>query len=133
MRVYEDLSKLSENREPQRAYYITNNCTMLNGEWDFKFYEADFEENYIKKSWNKIDVPSCWQARGYESPNYANVAYPFPYDPPFVPTKNPMGVYRRSFTVENTDRETYIVFEGVSSFFELYINDKYVGCSMGSH
>lgn len=133
MRVYEDLSKLSENREPQRAYYITNNCTMLNGEWDFKFYEADFEEKYIKKGWNKIDVPSCWQARGYESPNYANVAYPFPYDPPFVPTKNPMGVYRRSFTVENTDRETYIVFEGVSSFFELYINDKYVGCSMGSH
>ena len=133
MRIYENLSKLSENREPQRAYYMPNNCVMLNGEWNFKFYEADFEEAYTKKEWNKIDVPSCWQARGYESPNYVNVAYPIPYDPPFVPTKNPMGVYMREFDIADTERQTYIVFEGVSSFFELYINDKYVGFSMGSH
>ncbi|MCR4718674.1 MAG: DUF4981 domain-containing protein [Firmicutes bacterium] len=133
MRVYEDLSNLSKNREPQRAYYMPNNCVMLNGEWDFKFYDADFEEKYIEKDWGKIDVPSCWQVRGYESPNYANVAYPFPYDPPFVPAKNPMGVYRCTFTAENVNRETYIVFEGVASFFELYINEEYVGYSMGSH
>ncbi len=133
MRIYENLSKLSENREPQRAYYMPNNCVMLDGEWNFKFYEADFEEEYIEKEWDKIDVPSCWQARGYESPNYVNVAYPIPYEPPFVPTKNPMGVYMREFDVLDADRKTYIVFEGVSSFFELYINGEYVGFSMGSH
>ena len=133
MRIYENLSKICDNREPQRAYYMPNNCVMLNGEWNFKFYEADFEESYIEKEWGKIDVPSCWQARGYESPNYVNVAYPIPYDPPFVPTKNPMGIYMREFDVTDTSRKTYIVFEGVSSFLELYINDKYVGYSMGSH
>lgn len=133
MRIYENLSKLHENRQPQRAYYMPNNCVMLNGEWNFKFYEADFEEAYKDKEWDKIDVPSCWQARGYESPNYANVAYPIPYDPPFVPTKNPMGVYMREFDIADTDRKIYVVFEGVSSFFELYINDTYVGYSMGSH
>ena len=133
MRKYENLLTISENREKQRAYYLTNNTALLNGEWDFKFYDADFEEAYVQKDWDKIDVPSCWQARGYENPNYANVAYPYPYDPPYVPTKNPMGVYRKQFNIENPENRTYIVFEGVSSCLELFINDKYVGYSQGSH
>ena len=81
MKKYENLKIISENREIQRAYYIPeNSCSMLNGIWDFKFYDADFEEGYLEKEWEKIYVPSCWQVRGYENPNYANVAYPFPYD-----------------------------------------------------
>ena len=134
MKRYEDLNYISFNREVQRAYYIPKSgCTMLNGIWDFKFYNADFEEDYLDKEWNKIDVPSCWQVRGYENPNYANVAYPFPYDPPFIPDKNPMGVYRRIFKVDDVNRKIYVVFEGVSSCVELYINDEYVGYSQGSH
>lgn len=134
MKKYENLKNISENRELQRAYYIPENgCSMLNGIWDFKFYDADFEEGYLEKEWGKIDVPSCWQVRGYENPNYANVAYPFPYDPPYVPGKNPMGIYRRTFNIDDTTGKTYIVFEGVSSCLELYINDKYVGYSQGSH
>lgn len=133
MRKYENLNFISENREKQRAYYIPSGYTLLNGEWDFKFYNADYEEEYIEKEWGKISVPSCWQMCGYENPNYTNVAYPFPYDPPFVPDKNPMGVYRRNFHVSDTNRETYIVFEGVSSCMELFVNDKYVGYSQGSH
>ncbi len=134
MKKYENLNCISENRESQRAYYIPKNgCTKLNGLWDFKFYECDFEEAYVEKEWHKIDVPSCWQLRGYENPNYANVAYPHPYDPPYVPDNNPMGIYRRAFEIQNIDRDTYIVFEGVSSCLELFINDKYVGYSQGSH
>ena len=134
MRKYEDLNIIAENREPQRAYYIPESgCTILNGIWDFKFYDCDFEENYIEKEWDKIDVPSCWQLRGYENPNYTNVAYPYSYDPPYVPNNNPMGIYRREFQLQNTDCSTYIVFEGVSSCLELFINDNYVGYSQGSH
>ena len=71
MRKYEDLNHISENREKQRAYYIPKGgFTNLNGVWDFKFYDCDFEEGYIEKDWDKIDVPSCWQCRGYENPNY---------------------------------------------------------------
>ena len=92
MRKYEDLNNIAESREPQRAYYIPESgCTILNGIWDFKFYDCDFEENYIEKEWDKIDVPSCWQLRGYENPNYTNVAYPYSYDPPYVPNNNPMA------------------------------------------
>ena len=134
MKKYEDLNCISENREPQRAYYIPRDgYTSLNGLWDFKFYDCDFEEAYIEKAWNKIDVPSCWQLRGYETPNYSNVAYPYPYDPPYIPDKNPLGVYQRNFEIQNTERDTYIVFEGVASCLELFINDRYVGYSQGSH
>lgn len=91
MRKYEDLNKISENREKQRAYYIPESgYTDLNGVWDFKFYECDYQEEQNPESWDKIDVPSCWQVRGYENPNYTNTAYPFPYDPPYVPDKNPI-------------------------------------------
>ncbi len=134
MRKYEDLNRISENRLKQRAYYIPENgAVMLNGIWDFKFYNRDFEENLAEKEWEKIEVPSCWQLKGYENPNYTNVAYPFPYDPPFVPTENPMGVYSREFEICDVSRNTYIVFEGVSSCLELFINDKYVGYSQGGH
>ena len=134
MRKYEDLNKTSENRLKQRAYYIPENGEIsLNGIWNFKFYQRDYEEDLIEKEWDKIDVPSCWQAKGYENPNYTNIAYPYSYDPPFVPSENPMGVYSREFDIQDISRNTYVVFEGVSSCLSLYINDKYVGCSQGSH
>ena len=133
MRKYEDLKYISENREKQRAYYIPKSgYTLLNGEWDFKYFKCDFLED-LSGEWDKISDPSCWQLKGYENPNYSNVVYPYPYDPPYVPTENPMGVYRRTLEVSDTDRKTYIVFEGVSSSVELYINGEYVGYSQGSH
>ena len=125
--------KIAENRMPQWAYYMPNNSVPLNGEWDFKFYDADFEEGYIEKEWDKIPVPSCWELFGYENPNYANVAYPHPVNPPHVPAKNSMGVYERKLEITDIGRNTYIIFEGVSSCLELYINGKYVGYSQGSH
>ncbi len=134
MRKYEDLKHIKENRLPQRSYYIPESGVInLNGIWDFKFYNADFEETYTEGEWAKIPVPSCWQNEGYENPNYANVAYPFPVDPPYVPDINPMGVYRREFEIADASRKTYIVFEGVSSCIELFINGKYAGYSQGSH
>ncbi len=134
MRKYEDLNHISENRMPQRAFYIPKDgCISLNGDWDFKYYECDFEEDYIEKEWGTIDVPSCWQLRGYGNPNYANVAYPHPYDPPYVPNENPMGVYRKNLEIKDASRKTYIVFEGVSSCLELFVNGRYVGYTQGSH
>ena len=79
MRKYEDLKHISENRDPQRSYYIPESgCTYLNGDWKFKFYNCDYEEEIIEKEWGSIEVPSCWQLKGYEDPNYSNFAYPFP-------------------------------------------------------
>ncbi|MBE6695237.1 MAG: glycoside hydrolase family 2 [Ruminococcaceae bacterium] len=136
MRFYEDLTHISENREKQRAYYIPENegaYTLLNGKWDFRFYKRDSDEGKNDPEWAKIPVPSCWQIYGYESPNYTNISYPFPIDPPYLPADVPMGVYARDFEISDTERDTYIVFEGVCSSLELYINGSYVGYSQGSH
>ena len=136
MRFYEDLSKLQKNRLPQRAYYIPENegaCTLLNGTWDFRFYEADFLEEAVPDHWDSIRVPGCWQVQGWEHPNYSNIRYPYPADMPYVPDENPMGVYRREFSVEHSENRHYLVFEGVSSCLELYVNGQFAGYSQGSH
>ena len=134
MRKYENLTYLQENRLKQRAYYIPENegaCVSLNGDWEFFFYARDYDEEPVKTG--VIDVPSCWQCRGYESPYYTNVIYPYPVDPPYVPMDNPMGVYHREFTVRDPEKKHYIVFEGVSSCVEVYINGEFAGYSQGSH
>lgn len=136
MRFYENLDHIKENRMPQRAYYIPENegaYMLLNGEWNFKYYDMDFKEEKFIESWDKIPVPSCWQMYGYEDPNYTNVNYPYPVDAPYVPDINPMGIYMREFEIKNINNRHYIIFDGVSSNIELYINDKYVGYSQGSH
>lgn len=135
IRPYEDLQHISENRLPQRSYYIPSGAavyTLLNGEWDFAFFENGDTAGPIEK-WDRIPVPSCWQLYGYEHPNYANVRYPYPVDPPFVPDINPMGVYRRNFTYSDPEKQLYLVLEGVSSCAEIEVNGQYVGYTQGSH
>ncbi len=148
MREYERLDKISEGREPQRAYYIPYDSLekalagkredsafyrLLNGDWRFKYFEDGVAE--AVDEWDTIPVPSCWQIHGYDKICYTNSNYPFPIDPPYVPDSNPCGVYNTSFTLDGNwaKRETYIVFEGVSSCIYLYINGEYVGFSEGSH
>ena len=133
MRKYENLQYIQENRLKQRAYYIPENdgaMISLNGLWKFDFYKRDFDD--IPSASDSIDVPSCWQCRGYEKPGYTNVNYPFPVEPPYVPTENPMGVYERTFEITNSSNRHYVVFEGVATNVELFINDMYVGFSQGS-
>lgn len=134
MRKYENPQFLQENRLPQRAYYIPENDGAyidLNGEWDFDFFECDYDEEPSQSG--KIDVPSCWQCRGYEKPYYTNVVYPFPVNPPYLPNKNPMGVYERNIELSDLcGNRFYIVFEGVATNVELFVNGQYVGYSEGS-
>ena len=150
MRIYEDFKNRSYRREPQRAYYIPYDSLekallgdktdssfykTLNGEWDFRFFERDIDavEPYVFT--DKIDVPSCWQTRGFEKGGYSNINYPYPIDVPYVPDDNSCGVYKRNFEINDiwNNRKTYIVFEGVSSCFFVYINGVYAGYSQGSH
>ena len=136
MRYYENPGKTSENRCKPRSYYIPSNpgaYTLLNGIWRFKYYARDIDVQQNIADWDQIDVPSCWQARGYENPNYTNIDYPFPVDPPYVPTDNPCGVYEREFEVTNTENRTYFVMEGVASSGRVSVNGKYVGFTTGNH
>ena len=143
MRIYEQFNKTSENREPQRSYYIpydslekalegkkekSDYYRLLNGKWNFKYFERDIDVPEKISEWDTIDVPSCWQTRGYDKPCYTNLNYPHPVDAPYVPDDNPCGVYERTFTLNEKwiNRKTYIVFEGVSSCLLLYVNNSYL-------
>ena len=57
---------------------------------------AEFSRvEFADDGWDEVPVPSHWQLQGYGRPQYTNVAYPFPVDPPRVPSENPTGCYRR--------------------------------------
>ncbi|WDF69109.1 glycoside hydrolase family 2 TIM barrel-domain containing protein [Sphingobacterium oryzagri] len=108
----------------------------LNGEWDFKFVfkPADAPKEFHKdevKGWDKIQVPSNWEMKGYDIPIYRSAVYPFqPIDPPRIPTDyNAVGSYQRSFELpKNWDGMNITLhFGGVISAYHLWLNDKYVG------
>lgn len=136
MRFYENTLKTSENRMPPRAYYIPegeSEYILLNGTWRFRYFEREYDIPETITGWDRIEVPSCWQLKGYGSPNYTNVCFPFPCDPPYVPDDNPCGVYERTITVGDDGKRTYFVLEGVSSCAVITVNGKYVGFTEGSH
>lgn len=144
--------------------YRSPKVICLNGEWDFKFYpvpeELPDELDTEQVEFDRIDVPSCWQFRGYDRPFYVNTRYQFPYDPPKIPTtdkvgkvfswvgadhgakprwKKPeneynfVGVYRRRFQIEDPAKNIVLSFLGVASCLDLYVNGQFVGYSEGSH
>lgn len=136
MRAYENPEKTSENRMSPRSYYIPKGVSeykLLNGEWKFAYFERDIDVPEKIEKWDTIEVPSCWQLKGYDGPNYTNINYPYPCDLPYVPDDNPCGVYEREFEIDKLWGNTYFVFEGVATCAYLYINEKYVGFTQGSH
>ena len=136
MRIYENPFKTSENRCEPRSYYIPRGASeynLLNGVWNFKYFEREVDVPEIIDNWDSIPVPSSWQTEGYDIVNYSNQEYPYPVDMPYAPDENPCGVYNRTFKIEKLWGKVYFVLEGVSSCAFLYINGKYVGFTEGSH
>ncbi|MBQ7336897.1 MAG: DUF4981 domain-containing protein [Clostridia bacterium] len=116
----------------------------LCGAWAFRYFSSidDVEDftapGYDMSDADRMQVPRSWQTmlgRGYDTPNYVNVQYPFPVDPPYVPRKNPCALYARavSVTEQMLTQDIRLMFEGVDSCFYLYINDRFVGYSQVSH
>lgn len=119
-----------ENREKSDRFCL------LNGQWDFRYYNSiiDMEDDFLSVPFEeKIPVPSNWQLHGYDKPQYTNVCYPIPYDPPYVPDDIPVGVYRRSYDYAPDGMDRILVFEGVDSCVYLYVNGAFAGYSQVSH
>ena len=86
-------------------------------------------------TWTKLNVPGHWQLQGYGYPWYTNVQYPIPVNPPYVPTENPTGTYRRTFSVPMAWKEGHqlrLRFDGVDSAYHVWINGFLVGYAQGS-
>ena len=156
-RYYEDLSVLHENTMPARAYYIpaskrmdnlvehreeSDRMQLLNGTWKFQYFNSIydvqdpfFEKDYDTENFDEIQVPSVWQMAGYDTHQYTNIRYPFPFDPPYVPQDIPCGAYAHTFVYHKDENapKAFLNFEGVDSCFYVWINGSYVGYSQVSH
>ena len=156
-RYYEDLSVLHENTMPARAYYVpaskrmdnlvehreeSDRMQLLNGTWKFQYYnsiydiqESFFEKDYDTENFDEIQVPSVWQMAGYDTHQYTNILYPFPFDPPYVPQDIPCGAYAHTFDYHKDENapKAFLNFEGVDSCFYVWVNGSYVGYSQVSH
>lgn len=109
----------------------------LNGDWQFLYHSSDDEAGFYAteaddSAWDTIDVPSMWQYRGYGKCRYPNIMYHIPFHPPYICCENPVGYYRRHFTVSHKAKNTILHFGGVDNAFYVYLNGKYVGFSKGS-
>lgn len=125
----------SKNAERGESTFFKSLC----GEWNFKFFKSVNDVcDLSTEGSDKLTVPMSWQmalGRGYDVPNYTNVNYPIPYDPPFVPDENPCGLYSRKFTVPAAmaGKKIYLNFEGVDSAFYVWVNDEFAAYSQVSH
>ncbi|WPV02940.1 glycoside hydrolase family 2 TIM barrel-domain containing protein [Mucilaginibacter sp. cycad4] len=124
----------------------------LNGLWKFNWVDWPqkrpvnfYKPDYDVSKWKDIKVPSNWQVEGYGTPYYSNFTYIFQKDFPRVMStppekytafteRNPVGSYRRDFTVpaEWSGRRIFITFDGVDAGFFVWVNGKKVGYSVNS-
>ena len=154
MNNWENIEKQSENRLPPRAWFHGYDSvekakelnreqslgfSLLSGKWAFNYFDhpqkvpAEFYHQPMAE-WGEITVPGMWQMEGHGKLQYTDEGYPFPIDVPFVPTNNPTGAYQRQFSLPSDwlQRQVIIKFDGVETYFEVYVNGHYVGFSKGS-
>ena len=126
---------------PPRAWFTSDAPTVdLSGDWKFRWSPradrpADFvTAGFDDTNWATLPVPSHWQLHGYGAPAYTNIRYPFPVDPPRVPTDNPTGDYRVAFGVPSSWRGHPVVlrFDGVDSCARVWLNGTEIGVTSGS-
>lgn len=123
-----------------RSYFIPDTSLLLNGSWDFHYASTPFEAPDPKSpsettDWAKLNVPGHWQLQGYGKPWYTNVPFPIPVCPPYVPTENPTGSYKRFFSVPGTweaASQLRLRFDGVDSAYHVWVNGVLVGYAQGS-
>lgn len=150
---WSNLQVLHRNTLPPRAHFFPfktleaalsreiaqSDSQTLSGTWKFRHDESPVkapEWAHVEPAvaWSDIQVPGMWQLQGYGKPQYANVMYPFPVDPPHAPRLNETGSYWRRFCVpeEWTGQQIRLRFEGVDSAFHVWVNGTEVGYSQGS-
>lgn len=136
---YSNEAVFRRNCLPTRSYHIPDTSLLLNGTWDFHLASTPLEapEPTATKglAWGGIQVPGHWQLQGHGKPWYTNVQFPIPVCPPYVPTENPTGSYRRKFNVPpawGADSQLRLRFEGVDSAYHVWVNGALVGYAQGS-
>ncbi|MQA42243.1 beta-galactosidase subunit alpha [Rugamonas aquatica] len=154
MNKWENPQLLAEHRLPPHAYFFayddadtarsfererSRRFQSLSGSWRFAYFShplevpPQFYSEYMAH-WGRIEVPGMWQMQGHGHLQYTDDGMPFPVDPPYVPSSNPTGAYQCRWTLgpEWRGQRVILRFDGVETYFEIYVNGSYAGMSKGS-
>jgi beta-galactosidase/beta-glucuronidase len=119
--------------------YISPYIFLLNGRWLFKYFEkiTRLPENILsfKSGFDEIMVPGCWQDQNYGRKLFVGDSFPFPNTPGNTFEDQGIGFYKKIFSLPlfwNGLRK-FLVFNGVSQAFHLYINKKLIGFCQQSY
>lgn len=151
---WQDPTRTGEGRLPARGYFfgyvdrktaegmdrsLSLGFQLLSGSWSFRLWDNPLRvplevHTEIQKGWDVVEVPHLWQLDGYGAPAYTDEAYPFPIDPPRVPSSNPTGVYQRVIRLSSPrpGERLLLRLDGAESYIEVRVNDVLVGWSKGS-
>lgn len=134
--LFDKKQDVAEDDYSRSPYYKS-----LNGDWKFTYADkyADRVQDFYKtglddSKWSNIPVPSNWELQGFGIPIYTNIVYPFPKNPPFIGENNPVGTYRKSFTVPDSweGNEVMLQFGSITGCAFVYINGEKVGMTKAS-
>ncbi|WP_201778831.1 glycoside hydrolase family 2 TIM barrel-domain containing protein [Streptomyces sp. 150FB] len=126
---------------PRAAFTSDARSLSLDGTWKFLLSpsvaaapEGTGGDDFDDRGWGTLPVPAHWQLHGYGEPAYTNVRYPFPVDPPRVPSDNPTGDYRLTFDLPEgwRDEPAVLRFDGVDSCARVWLNGEELGVTKGS-
>lgn len=135
------------NRIPMASRFKTEGLKlMLNGTWDFRWYETIdersrdfFSLDFDAEGWDDMPVPGMWELNGYGDPVYKNVGYAwsghFRNNPPFPSDwHNYAGQYRRTFTLDEQwkGKDIFLHIGSATSNVRVWVNGKEVGYSEDS-
>ncbi|MEU1116224.1 MULTISPECIES: glycoside hydrolase family 2 TIM barrel-domain containing protein [unclassified Streptomyces] len=143
---HEDVSPGTGSLPPRAWYAASDAATLcLNGRWRFRLspaadtedqtFAADGYDGGARDGWGEIAVPGHWVLQGHGAPHYTNQLYPFPVDPPRVPTDNPTGDHLHTFDLPADwprDGEAVLRFDGVESCARVWLNGTELGDFKGS-
>ncbi|MEU8955113.1 glycoside hydrolase family 2 TIM barrel-domain containing protein [Streptomyces sp. NPDC048518] len=143
---HEDVSPGTGSLPPRAWYAASDAATLsLNGRWRFRLspaadtedetFAADGYDDGARGGWGEIAVPGHWVLQGHGAPHYTNQLYPFPVDPPRVPTENPTGDHLHTFDLPADwprEGEAVLRFDGVESCARVWLNGTALGDFKGS-
>ena len=153
--AWEDPSRTGDGRLPARAYFFgyadaktarpmdrdsSLGFRSLSGAWQFRLFDGPRRvqpslHQHLPADWDQVEVPHMWQLDGYGTPAYTDEAYPFPVDPPRVPSTTPTAVYQHTVQIDALDpahERVILRLDGVESYAEITVNGGYVGFTKGS-
>ena len=132
-----------ENEEMAMLGSVENSSRYLslNGIWKFHYADSPdktisgiHQDNYDLNKLSDIKVPGNWEPQGFGIPYYLDEEYPFEPNPPLTPSSNPVGTYKRKFSLPKDweKKKVILYFGSVKSAMYLWINGQKVGFAKGS-